>query len=242
MGYLIISLLVSVAMRLDKYLCHSSSLTRSHAQRVIRSGQVSVDGEVVKDPSYKIPDNAEVVWREQTLQLTGHRYFMLNKPVGVVCAATDARHKTVIDLLDVDNKKGLHVAGRLDIDTTGLVLITDDGDWSHRLTSPRRQCNKRYRVRLAEPIDVGFVECFAEGIELRNEKKKTRPARLEIIQANEVLLTLNEGKYHQVKRMFAAGGNHVASLHRESIGAIVLDPDLQPGHWRMLTREEIDAI
>ncbi len=228
-------------MRLDKYLCHATGLTRSRAQGMIRGGQVTVNGAVVKDPSFKLPTDASVIWRDQAVQLGGHRYFMLNKPVGVICATTDPQHKTVLDLLDVENKKGLHVAGRLDIDTTGLVLVTDDGDWSHRLTSPRRQCSKRYRVTLADPVDEGLVERFAEGIELRNEKKKTLPAELEILSENEVLLTLSEGKYHQVKRMFAALGNHVTALHRESIGAIALDIDLQPGQWRVLNAEEIEA-
>ncbi len=229
-------------MRLDKYLCHGTGLTRSRAQGMIRSGQVTVNGEVVKDPSYKLPANAEVNWRDRTVQLTGHRYIMLNKPLDVVCATTDVRHKTVLDLLDVENKKGLHVAGRLDIDTTGLVLITDDGDWSHRLTSPKHHCSKRYRVTLAEPVEKGLAERFAEGIELRNEKRKTRPAVLEQLSATEVYLTLSEGKYHQVKRMFAAAGNHVTALHRESVGKIVLDANLQPGQWRELTPEEIGVI
>ncbi len=174
----------AAAMRLDKYLSHSTGLTRSRAQGIIRSGQVTVNGEVNKDPSYKLPVNAEVNWRERSVQPAGHRYFMLNKPVGVVCATTDARHKTVLDLLEVENKKGLHVAGRLDIDTTGLVLITDDGDWSHRLTSPRHHQHKRYRATLAEPVEKNSVQRFAEGIELRNEKNKTRPAELEILSAD----------------------------------------------------------
>lgn len=229
-------------MRLDKYLCHATGLTRSRAQGMIRGGQVTVNGEVVKDPSWQLSDNAEVTWRDRAVQLTGHRYFMVNKPQGVVCATTDTRHKTVLDLLDIDNKKGLHVAGRLDIDTTGLVLITDDGDWSHRLTSPRHHCSKRYRVTLAEPVEQELAVRFAEGIQLRNEKKKTRPASLEVLSATEVLLTLSEGKYHQVKRMFAAEGNHVKALHRECVGKIALDDNLQPGQWRELTPEEIGTI
>lgn len=229
-------------MRLDKYLCHATGLTRSRSQGMIRGGQVTVNGAVVKDPSFKLAADAAVTWRDQSVQLGGHRYFMLNKPVGVVCASTDPQYKTVLDLLDIENKKGLHAAGRLDIDTTGLVLITDDGDWSHRLTSPRHHCSKRYRVTLAEPVDEGLIERFAEGIELRNEKRKTRPATLEILSANEVRLSLSEGKYHQVKRMFAALGNHVTALHRESIGTILLDDGMQPGQWRALKTEEVDAV
>lgn len=229
-------------MRLDKYLCHATGLTRSRAQGMIRGGQVTVNGELVKDPSFKLTSEAAVTWRDQAVQIGGHRYFMLNKPLGVVCATTDAQHKTVLDLLDIENKKGLHVAGRLDIDTTGLVLITDDGDWSHRLTSPRRECGKRYRATLAEPVDEGLAERFAEGMALRNEKKKTRPAALELLSATEVRLTLSEGKYHQVKRMFAAAGNRVIALHRESVGEIALDAELQPGQWRALRPEEVDSV
>ena len=229
-------------MRLDKYLCHSTGLTRSRAQGMIRSGQVTVNGEVVKDTSYKLPADAVVTWRDQTVQLSGKRYYMLNKPVDVVCATTDAQHRTVLDLLGGENTKGLHVAGRLDIDTTGLVLLSDDGDWTHRITSPKHECSKTYRVSLAEPVDESLTGRFAEGIELRNEEKKTRPAGLEIITPTEVRLTIGEGKYHQVKRMFAAVGNKVLALHRERIGALVLDPDLEPGQWRELSKAEVEAV
>lgn len=226
-------------MRLDKYLCHSTGLTRSRAQGMIRSGQVTVNGEIVKNPGMKLPETARVTWRDKSVQLTGKRYYMLNKPKGVVCATADPEHRTVIELLGIENKKGLHVAGRLDIDTTGLVLITDDGDWSHRITAPRHKCPKTYLVTLAEVIDESAEARFAEGIELRNEAKKTQPAKLEIITPTEVRLTISEGKYHQVKRMFAALGNRVVSLHRERIGAIVLDSDLPVGEIRPLTEQEI---
>ena len=229
-------------MRLDKYLCHSTGLTRSRAQGMIRSGQVTVNGEVMKDTSYKLPADAVVTWRDQTVQLSGKRYYMLNKPVDVVCATTDAQHRTVLDLLGGENTKGLHVAGRLDIDTTGLVLLSDDGDWTHRITSPKHECSKTYRVSLAEPVDASLIARFAEGIELRSEEKKTRPAVLEILAPAEVRLSISEGKYHQVKRMFAAVGNKVLALHRERIGDIVLDPDLSPGEYRPLTPAEIATV
>jgi len=229
---------VTLNMRLDKYLCHATGLTRSRSQGMIRGGQVTVNGEVVKSPSLKLPPDAEVTWRDQAVQLTGKRYLMLNKPQGVVCATGDGEHRTVLDLLDIDNKKGLHAAGRLDIDTTGLVLITDDGDWSHRITSPKHKCSKTYRVTLAEAVDEALVARFAEGIQLRNEKATTRPATLEILSPTEVRLTISEGRYHQVKRMFAAVGNHVIALHRESIGPIVLDAQLQEGDYRALTDME----
>ncbi len=229
-------------MRLDKYLCHATGLTRSRAQGVIRGGQVTVNGERVKRPDFKLPADATVAWREQAVGLSGKRYYMLHKPVGVVCATTDNQHKTVLELLDETERKGLHVAGRLDIDTTGIVLLTDDGEWSHRVTSPKRGCGKTYRVTLAEAVEASLPALFAEGVLLRNETKKTLPAQLEILGPHEVRLTINEGKYHQVKRMFAAVGNRVTALHRERIGALQLDPALGPGEWRPLEEEEIEAM
>jgi 16S rRNA pseudouridine516 synthase len=229
-------------MRLDKYLCHATGLTRSRAQGVIRGGQVTVNGELVKRTDHKLPADATVVWREQVITLTGKRYYMLYKPPGVVCANVDDRHRTVMELFDEGERIGLHVAGRLDIDATGLVLLTDDGDWSHRVTSPKRGCGKSYRVTLAEAVEETLIDRFAEGVLLRNEKKKTLPARLEILGSNEVRLTISEGKYHQVKRMFAATGNRVTALHRERIGALELDPTLGPGEWRPLDDEEIEAM
>ncbi len=229
-------------MRLDKYLSHATGLTRSRAHGMIRSGQVSVDGEVVTVVGFKVSDGAEVAWQDQVVAPGGKRYFMLNKPKGVVCATSDAEHRTVLDLLDIESKKGLHVAGRLDIDTTGLVLITDDGDWSHRITSPKHKCSKIYRATLAEPVNEALIERFAKGVVLRNEKKKTLPARLEILSPTEVRLTISEGKYHQVKRMFAAVGNRVSSLHRERIGVLALGEELKPGQWRELTQEEVNSV
>lgn len=229
-------------MRLDKYLAHATGLTRSRAHGMIRSGQVSVDGKTVKIIGYKVPDGAEVTWRDQSVELGGKRYIMLNKPEGVVCATSDASHKTVLDLLELDNKKGLHIAGRLDIDTTGLVLITNDGDWSHRITSPKHQCSKTYRATLAEPVAQEVVEQFARGVELRNEKRPTLPAQLQLLSSTEVRLTISEGKYHQVKRMFAAVGNRVVSLHRERIGRLSLDDSLTPGKWRELSEQEVASL
>lgn len=229
-------------MRLDKYLAHATGLTRSRAHGMIRSGQVTVNGAVIKIIGHKLKYDDQVVWREQSVELSGKRYIMLNKPEGVICATSDAEHKTVIDLLDLDNRRSLHVAGRLDIDTTGLVLITDDGNWSHRITSPKYRCDKVYLATLGEPVDESLVERFADGLELRNEKRRTLPALLEVISPTEVRLTISEGKYHQVKRMFAAVGNRVVTLHRESIGPLKLDSKLAPGDWRELTGEEVSSL
>ena len=229
-------------MRLDKFLCHATGLTRSQAQKLVRRREVTVDGIEVRDPTMQIAEGSVVVCQGREIRLSGPRYFMLNKPIGVVSATIDAQYTTVIDLLGEANPKGLHAAGRLDIDTTGLVLISDDGDWTHRITAPKHKCEKSYLVTLAEPLDEALIESFAEGVELNNEKRKTKPARLEILSPTEARLTISEGKYHQVKRMFAANGNHVVALHRERIGALQLDPDLDYGESRLLSREEIELF
>jgi 16S rRNA pseudouridine516 synthase len=144
--------------------------------------------------------------------------------------------------MDIEKVDTLHIAGRLDADTTGLVLITSDGQWSHKITSPKKDCGKRYLVELAEPVEQGLITEFAAGIALRNEDGLTKPAILEIVEPCLVRLTISEGKYHQVKRMFAAVGNRVVNLHRESIGEIELDAELALGEWRFLTDEEINSI
>lgn len=229
-------------MRLDKYISKLTGLSRSQAQLAIRRGAVKVDGAAQRDPSVHISATDAVAFRGEPLGQLRKRYYMLHKPLGYVCATEDREHPTVIDLLGLPNPAGLHVAGRLDIDTTGLVLITDDGDWSHRVTAPRRHCPKTYHVWLAEPLDDDLPERFAGGMQLNNEKQPTQPAELEILGACEARLTISEGKYHQVKRMFAASGNRVTRLHRESIGAIRLDDELAPGEYRELSEAEVAGI
>lgn len=229
-------------MRLDKYLCNCTDLTRALAKRAIAKGRVLINGQEAKNPATKVNDGDEVCLDEQKLSLIGLRYIMLNKPEDFICSNVDEVHPSVLGLIDVEKPQDLHIAGRLDVDTTGLVLITDDGKWSHAVTSPKRACNKRYRVELAEPIAEDAVEVFATGIELHGERAPTRPAKLEVLAPYEVLLTIQEGKYHQVKRMFAATGNKVVSLHREAVGQIELDNDLAPGEWRYLSDEEIAGI
>ncbi len=229
-------------MRLDKYLSNFSGLSRKEARQIIKQGDVLVDGHMITDPTCNIADNAQVNWSGMTVAPAGPRYFMLHKPAGYVCANRDSQHPTVFELMDVDDVESLQVAGRLDIDTTGLVLITDDGQWNHRVTSPKAHKAKIYQVQLADPINTDAIELFANGILLRSEKKRTRPAQLAIISPHQVRLTLHEGKYHQVKRMFAALNNHVVQLHRERIADITLDEGLQPGQYRPLTSAEIASI
>ncbi len=228
-------------MRLDRFLSSSTSLSRAEAQRAIRSGRVVVDGLAVRDPGFHVQSTSRVEMGGQSVTERGPRYFMLHKPTGYVCATRDDEHPTALELLKGEGKEGLHFAGRLDIDATGLVLITDDGDWSHRVSSPRRKCAKTYRVTLAEALTDSAVEVLAAGVLLKGEKRPTSPTVVEPLAARECRLTITEGKYHQVKRMFAAVGNRVIALHRERIGGVVLDPDLAPGQWRPLSAGEIAA-
>jgi len=229
-------------MRLDKYLATVTDLSRSDAKRAIKNGEVAVAGVVVGDPQFDVAADAQVTLQGRVLRTAAPRYFMLHKPEGYVCAARDRQHLTVLDLLDEDNVEDLHIAGRLDIDTTGLVLLTDDGQWSHRITSPQRDCDKTYWLQTAEPIPDAAIAQFQRGLFLHNEKTRLKPAYLEIIDPQTARLRISEGKYHQVKRMFGAIGNAVVKLHRERVGAITLDPDLDEGQYRPLTATEIASV
>lgn len=217
-------------------------MTRSLAKKAMHRGDITCDGIVIKDAGFKVLEGMQVCLDGEQISLVGERYLMLNKPVDTICSSIDEVYPSVLSLLDIEKPETLHIAGRLDADTTGLVLITSDGQWSHRITSPKKDCGKRYLVTLAEPVDESLIAMFAAGVALKNEDALTKPAMLEIIEPQLVRLTITEGKYHQVKRMFAAVGNHVVGLHRESIGKIELDSDLALGEWRYLTAEEIASI
>lgn len=233
-------------MRLDKFLCESTDLTRSQAKKALHRGEVTVGGQVVKDTSFHIGDDDEVRWLEERLESFGYRYLMMNKPAGVECTTQAGLYPTVLELVDLPKVDRLHPVGRLDVDTTGLVLLSDDGQWSHRVTSPRAACPKVYRAGLADAFDERAQERaskqFAEGIQLDGEKKPTQPATLEWLTPTEVRIVITEGKYHQVKRMIAAVGNRVSALHRESIGPLALDEALAPGECRHLSQEEVAAF
>ncbi|MGF1723694.1 16S rRNA pseudouridine(516) synthase RsuA [Photobacterium nomapromontoriensis] len=229
-------------MRLDKFLCTTLGITRREAAKLLKDKLIEVNGEVVKSTSLKITDDCDVEFNGRTLRLEGPRYYMLNKPQGFVCSHVDDHNPTVFVLLDIVSPEKLHVAGRLDGDTTGLVLLTDDGQWSHRITSPRHECEKVYYVELADPVPEETIQQFAEGVQLRGEKELTRPAKLEIVGEREAIITISEGKYHQVKRMFAAVGNKVEALHREKVGIVELDEALEPGEYRPLTEAEVQAF
>lgn len=230
-------------MRLDKFLSQQLGISRALVARELRAQRVTVDGEVVKNGAFKLSPEHQVAFDGNALvQQTGPRYFMLNKPQGYVCSTEDPDHPTILYFIDEPVVHKLHAAGRLDIDTTGLVLLTDDGQWSHRITSPKHHCEKTYLVTLELPLAEDTAQQFEQGVPLHGEKSLTKPAQLEKLDDHLVRLTIGEGRYHQVKRMFAAVGNRVVGLHRERIGAIVLDDTLEPGEYRTLTEEEVASV
>ncbi|MCB1734177.1 MAG: pseudouridine synthase [Gammaproteobacteria bacterium] len=225
--------------RLDKFLANNvADFSRALAQRAIRRGWVAVNGEPCRDAARHIEPGDDVRLDDQPVVAVGTRYLMLNKPLDYVCTQKDSHHPSVFELLPESWRDHLHIAGRLDADTTGLVLITTDGDWSHRITSPNHAKAKRYHVTLAEPLSDADADTLRNGVELRNEKNATRPAELILIDPTHCQLAIREGKYHQVRRMFAAVGNKVVELHRDAIGSIQLDAGLAPGAWRELSVSE----
>jgi 16S rRNA pseudouridine516 synthase len=229
-------------MRLDKFLSQNSDSSRSLIQQAIKAGRVSVNDVVAKKGDQKLVGDEIVTLDGNIVETFKTRYLMLHKPLGYVCANSDSDYPTVVDLIRMPRWQELQIVGRLDIDTTGLVLLTDDGQWNHRITSPRHECDKTYRVITANPISDETAALFAAGVQLHGEKAPTRPAQLEFLSSHEARLKIHEGKYHQIKRMFAAAGNLVVALHRESIGSIQLDPALAPGEYRALTDDEIKSV
>ncbi|QLB16102.1 16S rRNA pseudouridine(516) synthase [Mannheimia varigena] len=228
-------------MRLDKFIAENTGLTRSQAAKALKSGIVTVNGKIEKSGAAKISQADEIYYEDQKLEwMEAGQYFMLYKPQGYICSHDDGEYPTVFQFFDYPLMTKLHTAGRLDVDTTGLVLLTDDGKWSHRITSPKHHCEKTYLVTLADPVEDFYAEKLAEGILLRGEKEPTLPAQLEILDDYNVNLTISEGRYHQVKRMFAALGNKVEALHRWRIGDVILDETLAEGEFRPLTQTEIE--
>ncbi|PIE20788.1 MAG: 16S rRNA pseudouridine(516) synthase [Neptuniibacter caesariensis] len=229
-------------MRLDKYLAQATGFSRKEVRRFMKAGEVVVNDLATKNPALHVTDDDEVYLSGYPVEAPGERYLMLHKPPGCVCSNDDGTHPTVLSLIDLPRAEELTICGRLDVDTTGLVLITSNGQWAHKITSPKHKTGKRYHVITADPISGAAVEKFAKGLMLINEKERTKPAKLTLIAECEAEVVLTEGRYHQVKRMFAAIGNKVEALHRVSIGPITLDEDLEPGEFRFLTDNEINSI
>jgi 16S rRNA pseudouridine516 synthase len=230
-------------MKLDRFLAKQSSMGRTAAHRLIAAKRVRVDGEICANNQQEVDRFTRIELDETVLQQPERAlYLMLNKPVGILSATTDPVHPTVIDLLDDPDKHTLHIAGRLDRGTSGLVLLTNDGRWSKRLMEPVERVPKVYLVETAEDIIPEAVAAFAAGFYFHTEDITTQPAELQLLAPRQARLTLYEGRYHQVKRMFHRVQNRVTALHRESIGSLHLPEDLQPGQWRALTPAEIAAF
>jgi 16S rRNA pseudouridine516 synthase len=232
-------------MRLDKFISHATGMSRTESRRAIKSAAVSVNGTAEKSAKREVSESDRISLDDKPLSLPTQRYLMLHKPAGCVSATTDSEAPTVIDLLDdvpKYEKAGISVAGRLDKDTTGLLLLSNDGQWVHRVTSPRHEHPKVYLATVSDPLTDEDVRAFAEGIHLKDESRPTRPAQLVLLGERQAEVTITEGRYHQIKRMLAARGNRVTALHRQQIGDIVLDPALAPGAYRDLTSEEVASI
>lgn len=238
------------SMRLDRFLAEMKQGTRSQVKEVIRKGRVLVDGTVCRESDRKIiPDENRVVLDGQPVGWADTEYYMLNKPQGVVSATEDGRYKTVIDLIDEAKRKDLFPVGRLDIDTEGLLLITNDGALAHELLAPKKHVDKVYFARVRGTLKEGIEERFQAGLTL-TDGTPVRPAEL-VIEKKwndagedfcEARLTIHEGKFHQVKRMFEAEGGEVIYLKRLSMGPLVLDETLKTGDYRALTKDEIKAL
>lgn len=228
-------------MRLDQFIAQSADISRKDAKKLIRQGRILLAGEPAKNANERT-QGRQVLLDNAPLTLPGHRYYMLNKPTGYVSATEDSDHPTALALLPSALRAGLHIAGRLDKDTTGLLLLTTDGQWSRWVTAPRYQIPKTYIVHLASPISQAAIKQLEAGVLLRGETKATAPAQVELINPQLMQLTITEGRYHQVKRMLAAVNNRVETLHRQSIGSIELNGELESGHFRELKAEEIASV
>ncbi len=225
-------------VRLDKFLCDCQMGSRSQVKDWIRAGLVTVNGAVVKRPERKLRENEDVVaLRDQVCAPRGNVYYLMNKPAGVVSATVDNVSDTVLSLLRGVPTADLFPVGRLDKDTTGLLLITNDGELAHRLLSPRRHVEKTYLARCARPLTGEDLQRLEEGVDIGDEAL-TLPAKAALEEERLLRLTIREGRYHQVKRMLIAIGNEVLTLKRISMGPLILDPALAEGDYRELTEEE----
>jgi len=232
--------------RLDRLISDLCQVNRKKVRLILAQKRVYVDGVLATDIAQVVDQFSHVVIDDEVLQANKTHYIMLNKPVGVVCATKDEKHKTVIDLLvgqyEQETLDNLHIVGRLDLNTSGLVLLTNDSRWSERLTSPEYKVSKCYRVTLEKALTPDYIDAFAKGMYFPYEKITTKPATLLIVSQFEAQVTLTEGRYHQIKRMFGRFRNPVIALHRHSIGKVYLDESLKNGESRVLNVSEITSI
>ncbi len=229
-------------MRLDRYLESRLQASARAVRLLLAGGAVTVDGVTERDGRCVVGKFSRITANSEPLQSKEAVYLMLHKPVGCVSATHDPVHLSVLDLIHHPSRDELHLAGRLDFNTTGLLLLSNDGEWSSGITLPGRRTPKTYRVETRDVITPEYVERFRQGVDFRYENLRTQPAILEILAPRLALLTLVEGRYHQVKRMFGSFRNPVLSLHRISIGTLHLDDALLPGQYRPLTEEEVASL
>lgn len=230
-------------MRLDRFLSNLPRFNRQQVRLLLVQKRIRIDGLTVSDPHAQVREFSRVELDDELLQAgTPPRYFMLHKPPGCVSATRDPEHRTVLDLLDEPDKEHLHIAGRLDYNTTGLLLITNDGSWSRRLTQPQTKLPKVYYVETEQDLGPEYISTFAQGLYFAFEDLTTQPAELLILGPRRARLAIVEGRYHQVKRMFGHFNNKVVRLHRERMGPLVLDDTLAPGQYRALTEAEVNQV
>ena len=227
-------------MRLDKYICKSTELTRAQASEALLNKRVKVDQHVFTNGAVQVHDHNNVTLDEVELKRRPYRYLLMHKPANTLCSNIDENYPSIFNYIDIPYKTDLHIVGRLDADTTGLVLITDDGSWTYKIIKPEAQCEKVYRIILRDKLSTEAASKLEQGLILPGLEKITLPAKVELIKPKEILLTLTEGRFHQVKRMLRAVGNRVKHLHREKIGEVQLDVEL--GLWRYLDDAEINSF
>ncbi|HIW13019.1 MAG TPA: rRNA pseudouridine synthase [Candidatus Salinicoccus stercoripullorum] len=227
-------------MRLDKYLSNSGAGSRKDVKAVLKKGGVTVDGKMVKDAKTEVTGEEEILMNGMEVLLERGIYIMLNKPGGVISSTEAGRTATVMDIIDHPQKKDMFPVGRLDKDTTGLLFITDDGQLAHELLSPRKKIGKTYIADLEKDVSDPEIQKLEQGIPLKDFT--TAPAEAEKLSARRVKLTITEGKYHQVKRMFGYLENRVTGLRRVGFATLTLDEELAEGSWRRLTTEEVDDL
>lgn len=230
-------------MRVDRFLSNLPCFNRKQVRLLLVEKRVRIDGQTVSDPHADVREFSRVEVDDEVLQAgKALRHFMLHKPAGCVSATRDPQHRTVLDLIAEPDKDDLHIAGRLDFNTTGLMLITNDGSWSRRLTQPQTKLAKVYYVETEQDIGPEYAIKFREGLYFAFEDLTTQPAGLELLGPKSARLSIVEGRYHQVKRMFGHFNNKVTHLHRERMGPLTLDNALKPGEYRPLSDHEIELI
>ena len=229
-------------MRIDKLLANSGIGTRKEVKELLKKKRISVNGEIITEAKMHIDeDNDIVTFDGERIEYKEFLYIMLNKPQDVISATDDERHRTVLDLLEESlTKVGLFPVGRLDKDTEGLLVLTNDGKMAHELLSPKKHVPKRYYVELKKPLSEEEARILENGVEL--ETFTTKPAKIEFITEDKVYIIISEGKYHQVKRMFKCVGNRVLFLKRTGMGNLGLDENLAPGEYRELTSDELEQL